>query len=128
MNQEHRDSLVRLEIEKADRFFAQAEEMCRQQYWDIAANRYYYACYHAVQGLFIHDGISSHTHRGLNQRFGLNYIKTGKIPRELGSFLAAMEQLREKGDYNCKIEVSETEVRAMHSPAEALIAAVKNFL
>ena len=45
--------LVNLQLEKAHRFLAQADEMYSMQYWDLAANRYYYACYHAVQALFI---------------------------------------------------------------------------
>ena len=37
--------LVDLQMEKANRFLRQAEEMYAMQYWDLAANRYYYACY-----------------------------------------------------------------------------------
>ena len=50
-------ALVGLQLEKAHRFLAQADEMYSMQYWDLAANRYYYACYHAVQGLFIANGL-----------------------------------------------------------------------
>ena len=30
----------------------EANDMVEQKRWDIAANRYYYACYHILQGLF----------------------------------------------------------------------------
>ena len=53
MEAEDIKTLVNLQLEKAHRFLDQADEMYSMKYWDLAANRYYYACYHAVQGLFI---------------------------------------------------------------------------
>ena len=48
LTDEERKLVVELQIEKAHRFLEQADEMSRQKYWDIASNRYYYACYHAI--------------------------------------------------------------------------------
>ena len=48
MEAEDIKTLVNLQLEKAHRFLAQADEMFSMKYWDLAANRYYYACYHAV--------------------------------------------------------------------------------
>lgn len=53
LNDEERKTMVGLEMEKADRFLKQASMMTDMEQWDIAANRYYYACFHAVQALFI---------------------------------------------------------------------------
>ena len=99
LSEEDRKILVRLQMEKARTFLAQADEMYRQKYWDIASNRYYYACFHAVQALLIHNGLSVRTHDGLITAFGLHFVKTGKVESRLGAFLSRMEQLREKGDY-----------------------------
>lgn len=128
MDQESRNILVELEMEKAKKFLAQAKEMETLNHWDLAANRYYYACFHAVQALFIHDQVNSHTHRGLNARFGLNYIKTGKIDTKYGALLSTMEQIREKGDYNCKIEVTAHEVQQMAEPSAELISIIAKML
>ena len=94
LTDEERNSLVILQLEKAKVFLKQADEMFDLKYWDIASNRYYYACFHAVQALLIQNGLSCKTHDGLIACFGLNFIKTGKISARLGSFLARMEQLR----------------------------------
>ena len=101
LNNEERNTLVSLQMEKANRFLEQAEMVRGLQQWDLAANRYYYACFHAVQGLFIHHGLASKRHTGMLSQFGLHFIKTGIIEDRLGGFLTRMEQLREKGDYNC---------------------------
>lgn len=53
MDNIHKKTLVGLQVEKAKRFLAQADEMVELKHWDLAANRYYYASFHAVQALFI---------------------------------------------------------------------------
>ena len=123
-----RNSLVILQLEKAKVFLKQADEMFDLKYWDIASNRYYYACFHAVQALLIQNGLSCKTHDGLIACFGLNFIKTGKISARLGSFLARMEQLRQKGDYNCIYSISEDEISTIKAPARELIETIEVLL
>lgn len=117
-----------LHLEKAKVFLTQADEMFGMKYWDIASNRYYYACFHAVQALLIQNGLSCKTHDGLIACFGLNFVKTGIISSHLGSFLARMEQLRQKGDYNCIYSISEDEISTMKSPARELIETIELLL
>ena len=121
LKEEDRNTIVKLQMEKAHLFLQQANEMYKQQYWDIASNRYYYACYHAVQALLIKNGLNSHTNDGLITSFGLHFVKTGKIDRKLGAFLSRIEQLRKKGDYNCFYSISEEEIASMIEPAKELI-------
>lgn len=110
MNESDRQTLIRLQREKAERFLRQAEEMRDLHYLDLAANRYYYACFHAVQALFLRDSISAHTHAGVVAQFSLHYIKSGSLPLRYGSLLARMMQLRQKADYNCAYDISEEEL------------------
>ena len=113
MEKENQDILTRLQIDKAKRFLSQADEMVELRHWDLAANRYYYACFHIVQALFINKGVNAHTHAGINAQFGLQFVKTGIVDISYGSFLARMFQLRQKADYNCAYEISEEEVRGI---------------
>ena len=93
LSNEDRKAIVGLELEKADRFLNQAEMARSWQQWDLAANRYYYACFHAVQALFIHNRLASKRHSGMISLFGLHFVKTGIIDDRLGGFLTRMEQL-----------------------------------
>lgn len=128
LKEEERNTLVRLQMEKSHLFLQQADEMYKQHYWDIASNRYYYACYHAVQALLIKNGLSSHTHDGLITSFGLHFVKTGKVDRKLGAFLSRIEQLRKKGDYNCFYSISEEEIATMIEPAKVLILKIEELI
>ena len=124
LKEEERTVIVGLELEKANRFLEQAEMVRSMQQWDMAANRYYYACFHAVQALFIHHGLGSRRHAGMLSLFGLHFIKTGIIEDRLGGFLTRMEQLREKGDYNCLFSVSEDELGTIVAPAHELVEVI----
>lgn len=115
-------------MEKAERFLKQADKMFAEEEWDMAANRYYYACFHAVQGLFVHSGLISRRHKGMITQFGLHFIKTGIISKELGGFLSRMEQLRELGDYNCTFSVTKVELDEMVEPAHQLIAVIQELI
>lgn len=128
LSEEERNALVTLQMEKARTFLQQADEMYVLKYWDIASNRYYYACFHAVQALLIKHGLTCRTHDGLIGCFGLNFIKTGIISSHLGRFLSRIEQLRQKGDYNCLYSISEEEISAMRAPARELVEKIKELI
>lgn len=128
MDDANRNILVKQQQEKAMRFLAQADEMYNLHYWDLAANRYYYACFHAVQALFIMDSISGHTHSGMLTQFSLHYVKTGIIEMRYGSFLARMMQLRQKADYNCSFDITEEEINDIRPLAKDLVSVISNLL
>lgn len=128
LNDGERKAMVGLQMEKANRFLEQAEMVRELKQWDLAANRYYYACFHAVQALFIHNGLASKRHSGMLSQFGLHFIKTGIIEDKLGGFLTRMEQLREKGDYNCIFSVSEEELCTIVEPAHELVTVITRLI
>jgi len=128
LNEEDRKTLVGLQMGKANHFLEQAEMVRGLQQWDLAANRYYYACFHAVQALFIHNGLASKRHSGMLSQFGLHFIKTGIIEDKLGGFLTRMEQLREKGDYNCIFSVSDEELCTIVEPAHELVTVITKLI
>ncbi|MBO4463430.1 MAG: HEPN domain-containing protein [Prevotella sp.] len=108
-----KDLLIKLQEEKSYRMLAEADDMVQQCRWDIAANRYYYACYHMLQGLFISRGIPAKTHEGSLTHLGQDFILAGIIDKKFGRFFARMVQLRHKADYNSVAEVTKEEVLEM---------------
>ena len=128
MTPEQRQLLVQREAERARQHLAQADEMLLLGHWDLAANRQYYACYHAVQALFVSREVSGATHRGMISQFSLHFVKSGIVSLELGSFLSRMMQLRQKADYNCYYDISEDEVKSLSKPTHDFVDTVLNFI
>ena len=120
--------MVQLRMDKATRFLVEANQMVDLKLWDLAANRFYYSCFHAAQALLLKNGISAHTHEGTLAMFGLHFVKTNVVDISLGSFFSRMEQLRKKADYNCNYEVSEEEVSSMIEPARTFVCTIEKLL
>ena len=66
--------LIKLQTEKAHRFLQEADDMVLQKRWDLAANRFYYACYHIVHAAFITRNIATKTHDGTLTELGRQLI------------------------------------------------------
>lgn len=128
LTNDERTSLIMLRMEKAKRFLAEAEQMLPLELWDMAANRFYYSCFHATQALLVCYGLSAHTHAGTLGVFGMHFIKTGIISKELGAFFSRMEQLRMKADYNCEYNVSESDVESMIEPTHNFIETIESLI
>lgn len=128
LTNDERSSLVALRLDKANRFFKEAEQMLSMELWDLTANRFYYSCFHAVQALLVHYGLSAHTHAETLGVFGMHFVKTGKISKELGAFFSRMEQLRMKADYNCEYDVSKEDVESMQQPAHDFLTEIEHLI
>ncbi|MBR0264064.1 MAG: HEPN domain-containing protein [Prevotella sp.] len=128
LKEEDRRILIELELEKAYKTFGQVEVLQREQYWDTMANRLYYALFHAVSALLINDQREVGSHKGAAIRFHQYYVKTGIFTDEEGSFYSQMETLREKSDYNCFFNVTETDIVSKVSPTLSFIDKVKQYI
>lgn len=120
--------LISLQTTKAHKFLEEANEMVNQKRWDLAANRYYYACFHMVQAAFISRGISTKTHEGCLTELGKNFILTGELDKQFGRFFSRMIQLRMKADYNSVAEVTEAEVLEMAPLSASFINSIEALL
>ena len=121
LSDEERLLIVKLEIEKAHRIYNQALIMQEAAQWDGMANRLYYAVFHAVSALLIHDGHEVNTHKGSHILFSQYYVKTGKLPRKYGELYRIMEKMREESDYNCTYEEDADVLQSNILPAKEMI-------
>ncbi len=76
-----------------------AERLLKTDDYEDAVSRAYYAVYHAAQALLLSEGERAETHKGVVTLFGLLFVKTGKIRKEFGKYLANLKDDRESGDY-----------------------------
>lgn len=121
LSDEERLLIVKLEIEKAYRIYNQALIMQESAQWDGMANRLYYAVFHAVSALLIHDCHDVNTHKGSHIMFSQYYVKTGMLPRKYGELYRIMEKMREESDYNCTYEEDADVLQSNILPAKEMI-------
>ena len=123
-----KELLIKLQKDKSHRMLAEANDMVQQERWDIAANRYYYACYHMLQGLFISRGLSAKSHDGSLTHLGQDFILTGLIDKKFGRFFARMVQLRHKADYNSIAEVTKNDIMELEPLSKEFVEEVEKII
>lgn len=94
----------------------------------MAANRLYYSLFHATSALFVNDGVAVSCHRGVKAKLGQHYILTGKMSAEHSQFLAKMETLRDKADYNIMFVATEEDILPNVELAESFIKTIEQMI
>lgn len=128
LKEEERTVLVTLELEKSDKTLAELDVQLQNGLWSLAANRLYYALFHAVSALLISDNHEVGAHRGAVNKFSLFYVKTGLFSVAEGKLYSQLQKLREDGDYNCSIDIDESDVESRVMPARQLISHIKQYI
>lgn len=121
LNSEERDIMVRLEYERALKLLKDADTLRSLEMWSTVANRLYYALFHAVSALLIHDERPVGSHKGANLRFGQYYVQTGIFSTEAGHLYTQMQALRERADYNILFEASQEDIQQVFEPVKQLV-------
>jgi uncharacterized protein (UPF0332 family) len=121
LDDESRAIMVAREMEKAQSTYNQACLMRENGYWDAAANRLYYAVFHATSALLIKDGYPVKTHHGAGMLFRQYYVKTNILPESFSDTFSLLQALREKSDYNCSFDATQGLINPLFAPTHQLI-------
>ena len=128
LSEEERYALVCYRIEKARTTLEQVKNIVSTGYWDMIANRLYYAAYYAVSALLLQSGYSVQTHHGIIQMLGLHFIKTGIIDKEFGSLYGQLFSLRQTGDYGDTFGLTEKQVLPLLPQTEKFIKDIASLI
>ena len=99
LDDDNRRLIVNDELAKSYDALTDAEVLMEKERWNGAANRFYYALFHAANALLIHDAHTVKSHKGSLRAFSQHYVITGKVPPEYGVLFSQFETLREGSDY-----------------------------
>lgn len=96
---ESHGDLVLYRLQRARQTLEDACLLVNASRWNPCVNRLYYACFDAVSGLLLQDGLSSSKHTGVRSLFNRHYVRTGKVPKELAPIDDDLFERRQEGDY-----------------------------
>ncbi|MCD4833135.1 MAG: HEPN domain-containing protein [Bacteroidales bacterium] len=128
MNELERKELISYRIKRANDTLNEIELLVENQLWNTAVNRLYYACYYAVIALLVKNKIEAQTHGGVRQMFGLHFIKTGLIDKELGKYYSDIFDKRQTGDYDDFVDYIKEDVIELITPAKQLLAEIEKLV
>ena len=128
LSENERSIIVSREIEKAERTFDDVLFCARENKWEAAANRLYYALFHAMSALLVSDAHRVKSHRGVLAMFGEHYVRTGLFSKKDGALLSDLVIMRDNADYNCFFEADEEKLKPYLEPTRLLIEKIKQYI
>ncbi|EXM39901.1 antitoxin [Ruminococcus albus SY3] len=126
--QETKDIIPKLEMEKAKNALDEAKILFDSEKYYGAANRSYYAAFHAMSALLIYDGYSMKKHSGVISKFRELYIKTGIFETEVSEMIAALFKIRTECDYDTFYVVAKADVEEQIKNAELILELIEKRL
>jgi len=121
LTNDERQSIVEYRIEKAQKTLVEAKQVMEMGLWNIVANRLYYSLYYAATALLIHNQIAVHTHGGMLTLINQHFVQTGQLSKDEGRLLKKMYTLRQEGDYEDFVEVTDDEIKMYLPLVESLL-------
>jgi len=99
MIDEHTKVLIEHRLEKSEDALRAAQYMLEQGLLIFSMNRIYYSMYYAVQALLALKGKSFSKRGQVKGYFNREFVKSGRLPKELGRLYNKAFEYRQKFDY-----------------------------
>lgn len=128
LDQKSIDSLANYRIERAKETLLEAETLIKNDFFNAAINRLYYACYYAVIALLVKNRIPAQTHTGVKQMLGLHFILTKKLSSKYGRFYNQLFNDRITGDYDDFVKFDNETLGKLLPESQEFISAIEKLL
>jgi uncharacterized protein (UPF0332 family) len=123
-----KSDLIKYRIERAWETLDDAKILSEKDKWNSTINRLYYSAYYAVMALLLDSDLKPTTHTGAKSNFTEYFIKTNRIPKELGKIYSQLFTWRQKGDYDDLFDFDKEKVMPYFEPVNTLITLIEDQL
>jgi uncharacterized protein (UPF0332 family) len=120
--------VIAYRLQKAQNTLQDARVLADAHRWNSCVNRLYYACFYAVSAMLWQQELSSSKHIGIRSLFNQHYVKTGKIPDDLGQLYNDLFRSRHKGDYEDFVSFQESQVKPWLTQAEEFVQFISRLI
>lgn len=128
MSLENRRIISAVRLEKSEECLTDAKLLLEKESYKSAANRSYYAAFHAMRAVLAYDGFDSKKHSGIIAEFRRLYIKTGIFESDMSDIIRGLFDLRTDSDYNDFFIASKADVAEQVENAEHFVEQIKAYL
>lgn len=125
---EDKKALIDYRLEKAELALDDAAFLTDAGRYGLAANRLYYALYHAASALLLSKDIITKRHSGLMSQVHLNFVKTGILSPDEGALFKVIFSLRHEDDYEDFIEVERADIEEYTPQVVSLVNKLKSLV
>ncbi len=128
MQAEDKVALSKIRLDTAKECLRDSDILLQSESYKAAANRSYYAVFHAMRAVLVFDEFDSKKHSGIIAEFRRRYIKTGIFTSEISKIIDIQFSARSHSDYDDFYIISKEEaINGLHE-AEKAVAEVEKYL
>ena len=128
MQAHERKALSQARLEHAVECLSAATNLLETGNYKSAANRSYYAVFHAMRAVLVFDEIDMKRHSGVISEFRRRYIKTEIFETRMSEIISVLFDVRTDSDYDDFYVISKADVEEQIQNAEKFCKAVKEYL
>jgi uncharacterized protein (UPF0332 family) len=128
MQADEKKALSNARFEHAKECLDAAQNLLDSSNYKSAANRSYYAIFHAMRAVLAYDGIDMKHHSGIISEFRRLYIKTDIFDSKLSQIISVLFDIRTESDYDDFFIISKPEVEEQIANAEHFLKEIEQFL
>lgn len=121
LTDEERKAIIEYRIERSETSFKEAEFVSTGNFWNLAANRLYYAAFYMCEALLLKNKITTSSHAGVIRMMSLHFVRTGIISLDEGTLLGRLFRMRQTGDYDDLTDWNEQEIKPMFPTVKKLL-------
>ncbi len=123
-----REALARHRMARARETFVAADNLLATGSLADAANRYYYAAFHAARAVLAAAELQAAGHKGTIINFQRHFVKSGRIEVETAKALPRAFQLRQQADYDDFAEITAARVEEAQAEVAVFLTACESLL
>ena len=124
----NKEDYINYRKSKSEEVFMDAVLLADNNRWNSSVNRLYYSSYYLASALLYQNDIKADTHNGVKIQLFLNFVKTGKLSKNLGKLYSHLFDWRQETDYADFIEFDESIVKPLIKDVEELNNKLKELL
>ena len=125
---ENRKALSEYRLQTAYEKIESAKLLLDDEKYKDAANRSYYAMFHAVRALFALEGVDFKKHSGVISYFRQKYIATDVFSKEMSVMIGDAFLVRNQSDYEDFYVVSKAQAIEQYENAKAFCDEIARYL
>ncbi len=120
--------LSKYRLERAKQDLKDAQKTLELEMYSVAANRSYYAIFHAARSVLALKMTDYKKHSGVISGFRKDFIKTGIFDKKMSAIIKNAFDLRSETDYEDFYIIPKEDVIAQVKEAEYFINNIENYL
>lgn len=126
--QDDKKTLSLLRVKNAEECLSATKTLFKEGNYKSAANRCYYAAFHAMRAVLALDEIDMKHHSGVISEFRRLYIKTDILDSKLSQIISVLFDIRTDSDYDDFFVITKEEVEEMIEKADFFVQTIKQYL